>query len=115
MKKLLHIFLFSLTLLIIESCKKDVPTTLTPVIASPVVIPVQISIYPNPCDGHFTIQTNATTSQDVKLIDMLGRVKLHQIITGTTIIDVDSLISGVYYVEIITIGNTTTKKLIITQ
>jgi sugar lactone lactonase YvrE len=56
----------------------------------------QVSIYPNPNNGNFTIEPNSTSKQSVKVFDVNGKLVLTQIINSKTNIDVSSLAEGLY-------------------
>jgi len=67
-----------------------------------------ISIYPNPANNKITIDANDVA--EVKLFDVLGK----QIFTTkTTDVDVSNLPEGVYFIQVQTIQNTTTQKIIV--
>ncbi|MEO8759921.1 MAG: T9SS type A sorting domain-containing protein [Bacteroidia bacterium] len=100
------------------ACKKDVSTM--PQVEKPnpstVVVPpvvIQILIYPNPCTSQFTLQTNATVSQTVQIVNVLGQIVLTQTINGTTNFAVGTFQNGVYYVKITTGSSSIIKKIVI--
>jgi hypothetical protein len=95
-------------------CKKD-PQINPPekVIANPPSAKIVDSIFPNPCNLSLTISTNSTSNQTVKMVDMLGRVRINLTINQTTIINTDSLQVGIYYVTIANSTGATTKKIIV--
>jgi type IX secretion system substrate protein len=102
------IFLFT-------ACKKDSQINSPVTVKSVEVIsPVKItdSVYPNPFYSSFTIETNSTDSQTVKIIDMMGSIKLTLIINGTTAIADNGLANGVYFLEITNRTGTINKKII---
>ena len=121
MKKLLFTLLLPITLFEITSCKKDAPKQPTPTIAGDTAtnqpVAIQVSISPNPCSNQFMIQTNAQNSQLIQMFDVAGRKKISQFIHGSTVINTDSLTSGMYFIRITTSGgaNTITKKLIVSK
>ncbi len=71
------------------------------------------TMYPNPTNtGSVTITTNTNQNKNVVVFDVLGKQVLAKNLTGNTL-NVSSLKSGIYLVQV-TEGNTTsTKKLII--
>jgi hypothetical protein len=75
----------------------------------------QISIYPNPSNGSFVIETNATTKQTAYIYDVNGKLVLSQTINGKTNIDASSLNEGVYNISIINNEGITNKKLVIVR
>ncbi|MEO8761806.1 MAG: T9SS type A sorting domain-containing protein [Bacteroidia bacterium] len=99
----------------VTSCKKDPPTTPLPVVPVIETPPLQISVYPNPSSGKFTVQTNANTQQTVKMFSMIGKLIFSKTINGTTSFNEDSLASGVYLLSITTNTITTNKKIVIVK
>ena len=99
------------------ACKKDAqinpPVVTKPIEVTPPVIIITDNIYPNPCTGTFTIQTNTTDSQTVVIYNLIGQEKLNLIINGTTAIVANSLPNGVYYIIITNKTGKITRKLII--
>ncbi len=76
----------------------------------------QISIYPNPNNGSFTIETNSTTNQTIQLHDVNGKMVLNQIINGkATTIDTTSLNEGVYNISIISNEGIVNKRVVIVK
>jgi hypothetical protein len=117
MKKIFSIILACIALFI--SCKKDAPSYSAVVEQHEVtpLAPVTITdnIYPNPCTGTFTIQTNTTDSQTVLMFDVMGREELNLIINGTTSIVDNNLMNGIYFIRITNHTGTITRKLIISK
>ena len=114
MKKILSIIIACIALFV--SCTKDTPAY--PVAAQPVVIPpapvaITDNIYPNPCHGTFTIQTNSTDSQTVVMSDMMGRIVFNLLINGTTAVVDNNLTTGVYMLEFTTKTGIIKRKLIV--
>ena len=71
------------------------------------------SIYPNPAtEGRIVIQTQSAGSLEVTVFDVLGKSVLHQKLANHTL-DVSSLKSGIYMVQISSNNGTATKKLIV--
>lgn len=75
----------------------------------------QVSIYPNPTNGQFTIETNSMEKQTVQVFDMNGRLVLSQNINGKTNIDAMVLNEGVYHLVIKTGNIVVNKKLVIVR
>ena len=75
----------------------------------------QLSIYPNPSNGSFTIETNSTTNQTMQLYDVNGKMVLNQNINGkaTTTIDATNLNEGVYNISIISNEGVINKRVVI--
>ena len=98
-------------------CKKDPqinpPVTKPSVVATPPPVEITNSIYPNPCNGSFTITTNSNVNQTVKMCDITGRTIFNLTISGTTAIITDSLKAGIYVVIITNSKGTTAKRLVV--
>ncbi len=96
------------------SCKKD-PIVYSPAAPEIVDIPfvLQNDIYPNPCQGIFTIKTNTTDSQSVSMFDVTGRQVFNLTITGTTAFIYNNLASGVYYLGFSSKYGKSNRKLIV--
>ena len=63
-------------------------------------VPVNVSLYPNPSNGKFTIE-NLNGAKYVKLLDLLGRViATHSISLGANLIDFSDVAIGKYMVQI---------------
>jgi hypothetical protein len=75
----------------------------------------QISIYPNPNNGSFVIETNSTTKQTIQLYDVNGKMVLTQIISGKTNIDASNLSEGVYNISIIRNEGIVNKRMVIVR
>jgi sugar lactone lactonase YvrE len=76
----------------------------------------QISIYPNPSNGSFTIETNSTTNQTVQLYDVNGKMVWDQTINGkATTIDATNLNEGVYNISIIGNDSVLNKRVVIVK
>ena len=113
-KRLLSIIFFSAVFFF--SCKKDVGVYPAPVIQEPTSpFVLQNDIYPNPCQGTFTIKTNTTDSQTVSLYNVTGLQLLNLTINGTTAIVDNSLVNGVYYLRISSKHGTNTNKIIVSK
>ena len=114
LKRLLSITLLSVALFI--SCKKDAPAYPTPVAPTPEPpFVLQDNVFPNPCQGKFTISTNTPDSQNVSLSDMTGNLLLNLTIKGTTTIVDNSLVNGVYYLHFSSKYGTHNQKILIVK
>jgi len=114
LKKLFSIILLSAVFFL--GCKKDAPAyPAPPVKQTDTVIPFKLQdiIYPNPCQGTFTIQTNTTDSQHVQLIDRWGQLLENLTIYGTTAIVDNSLTNGMYVVRISGKHGTITQRILV--
>ena len=70
-----------------------------------------ITVYPNPNNGNFTIETSK--KQTVLLHDVNGRLALNQTITGKTSIDASNLAEGIYNVSLVSNEGVVNKRLVI--
>ena len=75
----------------------------------------QLSIYPNPNSGTFTIETNSTEKQNLMVFDVNGKLVLNQTINGKTSIDAGALAEGVYNISIIGTTGAVNKRLMIVR
>ena len=73
----------------------------------------QVTISPNPNNGSFFIETNATTKQTVQIYDVNGRIVLTQFINSKATIDASVLPSGIYNVSIINNEGFVNKRVVI--
>lgn len=114
LKKLLSIIFLSVVFFF--SCKKDPLIYSAPVIEEPPIpFLLQNNIYPNPCNGTFTIKTNTTDSQSVILYNATGLELLNLTINGTTAILDNSLTNGIYFLRISSKHGINTNKLVISK
>lgn len=74
----------------------------------------QISVYPNPNNGSFVVETN-NTKQLMQVFDITGKVVLSKTLTDKTTIDASSLTEGVYYINLSSNKGVVTKKLVIVK
>jgi hypothetical protein len=74
-----------------------------------------VSVYPNPNNGTFVVETSITEKQNLQIFDVNGKLVLSQIINGKTQIDNTNLIEGVYSVTIISKQVILNKKLVIVK
>jgi hypothetical protein len=74
---------------------------------------IQISVFPNPTNGQFIIETNTPDKKTVDLFDINGRQVFSKSIGEKTIIDVTSLNEGIYNLTIKSNVGIKNKKLVI--
>ncbi|MES2514543.1 MAG: T9SS type A sorting domain-containing protein [Bacteroidota bacterium] len=75
-----------------------------------------LSIYPNPTNGFFTIELSTKAKQLVQLFDIAGNVVLSQTIeNGSATIDASHLAAGIYNINIKGENSVTNKKLVIVK
>jgi hypothetical protein len=74
-----------------------------------------VSIYPNPNNGNFTIETQAITPQLVEMFDLTGKLILSQTINSTANINVSDLTNGIYNIKISDNNNVTNKRIIVSK
>ncbi|MFI5141369.1 MAG: T9SS type A sorting domain-containing protein, partial [Bacteroidia bacterium] len=72
-----------------------------------------VSVYPNPTNGQFTIETNTIDKQTIQIVDLNGRLVFNEAITGTTTVDATNLNEGVYTLTLKTVDRIMNKKLVI--
>lgn len=117
MKKILSIIIACIALF--AACTKSAsaypPASIQPVVTPRAPFVITDNLYPNPCTGKFTIQTNSSASQNVQIYSVIGKIVFTQTISGTTNINVDTLQQGVYIARMTNGTNTIQKKLVITK
>jgi sugar lactone lactonase YvrE len=74
-----------------------------------------LSIYPNPNNGTFIIETTNAGKQILQVFDISGRLVLSQSITKKTMIDAGSLNDGIYTLSLRSDEGMITKRLIIAK
>ena len=72
-----------------------------------------VSLYPNPTNTQFTIETNATEKQIVNIFDVNGKLILSQTIIGTTTINTETIAPGAYNINLTGSNGVVNKRLII--
>ena len=74
-----------------------------------------IVIYPNPANSSSTLQLNTTVKNaEVVIYDMLGKEMLRKKLTGNSMeIERGSLMSGVYFVRVVSEGRLWVEKVIV--
>ncbi len=78
------------------------------------IIADNVSIYPNPSNGVFTIKFDKATSASIEVYDVTGRkVKSYMQSTTKETLDLTGFAEGMYSVNIISNGNKTTKRIIL--
>ncbi|HEX7413210.1 MAG TPA: T9SS type A sorting domain-containing protein, partial [Bacteroidia bacterium] len=75
----------------------------------------QVTVYPNPNNGNFIVETSTTEAQTVQLFDLNGSLVLSQNINSKASIDASNLQNGVYYISIHSKEGVVNKKLIIVR
>ncbi|MEO8762340.1 MAG: T9SS type A sorting domain-containing protein, partial [Bacteroidia bacterium] len=73
------------------------------------------SIYPNPTNASFTIETNTSVKQTLQIVDVNGRIVLTQTINGTSTINTGNLAEGVYNASLMGDEGIINKKLVIVR
>jgi hypothetical protein len=74
-----------------------------------------LTIYPNPAQNNFTIETNSTEKQTLNVFDVNGKLVLSQSINGTTNINSEALAPGAYNISLINKYGVTNKRLVIVK
>ncbi len=75
----------------------------------------QVSVYPNPNNGSFIIETNTTEKQTIALYDVNGKLVLSQNLNSKTSIDASGLNEGVYNLSIVSSEGVINKRLVIVK
>jgi hypothetical protein len=75
----------------------------------------QVQLYPNPNNGSFIIETNATEKQTIQIFDVTGKIVLTQYCNGKASIDAGSLNEGVYNISIIGSEAVVNKRMVIVR
>ena len=73
------------------------------------------TIYPNPNNGSFIIETSSPEQQNIKIYDVTGKLVLNQSIYGRIIIDANDLNAGIYNVTIFNSIGTVNRKMVIVK
>ncbi|MBC7696577.1 MAG: T9SS type A sorting domain-containing protein [Burkholderiales bacterium] len=75
-----------------------------------------ITLYPNPTNGTFTIETNTNEKQTIRVFDMTGNSVISQTMeNGKTTVNAGHLAAGIYSINIIISGAVINKKLVIVK
>ena len=75
-----------------------------------------ISIYPNPSNGNFSIETDKLEKQTLQVFDVNGKMVLNQVIqNGKTNIEASTLAEGVYSINIIHNNGIERRRLVIVK
>ncbi|HTA61296.1 MAG TPA: T9SS type A sorting domain-containing protein, partial [Bacteroidia bacterium] len=75
----------------------------------------QITIYPNPTNNYFTIETTSTDKQTLQVFDVNGKLVLMQTINGKTNVDASNLAEGVYNLSLQNTNGVVNKRLVIVR
>jgi sugar lactone lactonase YvrE len=75
----------------------------------------ELSIYPNPNNGSFVIESNSATKQTMQVYDVNGKLVLSQIISGKTSIDASTLNEGIYNISLQSNEGVINKRLVIVR
>ncbi len=83
-----------------------------PALSSRDFLKSELSIYPNPANGSVNIKTPLSGVKNIQLYDIMGRTVLNTKITSD-VLDVSSVLSGLYLLRISIDDRSSTTKLII--
>jgi len=88
----------------------DITATETPVKSS-------VSVYPNPCNGKFFIQTNGEEIKQLKIFDSSGIEKQFHMVhdKNLVIVDIESIRTGAYFIIVQQARKTLVVKVMVTQ
>mgnify|MGYP000153258435 CR=1 FL=1 len=80
----------------------------------------RLKIYPNPSNGNFTLElenfSNESTGTILKIVNVIGQVVYTETIQSTrTMLHVETLANGIYYLHLNTNGEVYTQKIVINQ
>jgi hypothetical protein len=75
----------------------------------------RLTIYPNPAQNNFTIETKTSDKQTLQVFDVNGKLVLTQTISGTTNVDASTLSQGVYNVSVTSNEGVVNKRLVIVK
>lgn len=105
-----------LSVVLFFSCKKD-PLLYSATLTEEPIIPfvLQNDIYPNPCQGIFTIKPNTADSQNVSLYNATGLQIFTLTINGTTSIVDKNLVNGIYFLTISSKHGTNSNKIVVSK
>lgn len=70
----------------------------------PTVLSSSVKIYPNPVSSNLVIEGNDSGKMEVRIHDMNGRLLIQKSTTGNDLIHVQTLPSGIYFIEIVQDG-----------
>jgi hypothetical protein len=73
-----------------------------------------VAIYPNPSQGHFTIEA-ASSITDVKIYNAIGQLVKSVPVSGLSTASFDLTTDGVYFVKLMSGGRSATKKIVVSQ
>ena len=71
------------------------------------------SVYPNPVNVNFVIETNTSETQNLQIFDVTGKMVLNQTVNGKVNIDASNLDNGVYFMQVKTKQSATSQKIIV--
>jgi hypothetical protein len=75
----------------------------------------EVSIYPTPSTGIFTIEAASTNNQSLNIYDINGNLVLNRTISGSTTINGSHLPEGVYNVQISSVNGVVNKRIVIAR
>jgi len=75
----------------------------------------QVTVYPNPNNGSFVIESSSATKQTMQVYDVNGKMVFSQTINGKTSIDVSSLNEGVYNISLQSYEGVVNKRVVIVR
>ena len=74
---------------------------------------LQLTVYPNPSNGNFSIETNTTEKQTLQIFDVAGKTVLSQNLNNKANINASCLDNGVYFIQVKTSTIISTQKIIV--
>jgi len=74
---------------------------------------LKFNVYPNPCDNLLSLDIDSENQSSITILDISGKIIYHQTLNFMqTILDVSSLNSGIYFLEMISDNKKQIKKII---
>ena len=74
---------------------------------------IGMNLYPNPAQNNFTVEVSNYDKQTLSMYDISGKQVLQQNVNGITSIDVSTLQSGMYFIQLKNIAGISTQKLMV--
>ena len=75
----------------------------------------ELSMYPNPSQGIFNIETSQTEKQSLQMFDVHGTLVLSEVIYDKAVIDARTLAEGVYTIRVLSNKGLVNKRLVIVK
>lgn len=113
---------YTVTVTDANGCTETASVTVNSQVSVPGENAADISIYPNPSSGHFTISVNGFSGGDMKIeiMDMSGKLIEARVVADAAVqflqpVDLDGMPAGTYFVRMISEKSTSVHKIVITR